>query len=116
MRTYAYENGMNISISLHFFTFHFALSTTQTFNFFIGGSILTVSAIHIDFRHQKSTKFKMLSLLSWFILGIPWQIPEDPIRNFQSICEVVRSTPTHCAGVHPVCGEGVEGYFIESVR
>ena len=28
---------------------------------------------------------------------------------------VVRSTPTHCAGVHTVCKEGAEGYFIESV-
>ena len=34
----------------------------------------------------------------------------------QSICVVVRSTPTHCAGVHTVCGEGAEGYCIESVR
>ena len=25
------------------------------------------------------------------------------------------STPAHCAGVHTVCGEGAEGYFIESV-
>ena len=33
----------------------------------------------------------------------------------QSICTVVRSTPTHCAGVHTVCGEGAEGYFIERV-
>ena len=34
----------------------------------------------------------------------------------QSICAVVRSTPTHCAGVHTVCGEGSEGYSIKSVR
>ena len=38
------------------------------------------------------------------------------IDNFQSICAVVRSTPTHCAGVHTVCGEGAESHFVESVR
>ena len=26
---------------------------------------------------------------------------------------VVGSTPTHCASVHTVWGEGAEGYFIE---
>ena len=34
----------------------------------------------------------------------------------QSICAVVRSKPTHCAGVHTVWGECAEGYFIKSVR
>ena len=34
----------------------------------------------------------------------------------QSICVVVRSTPTHCAGVHTVCREGAQGNFLESVR
>ena len=29
---------------------------------------------------------------------------------------VVRSTLTHCAGVHTVCGEGAQGTFVESVR
>ena len=35
--------------------------------------------------------------------------------SYQSICAVVRSTPTDCAGVHTVCGEGAEGYSIEWV-
>ena len=36
--------------------------------------------------------------------------------NYQSICVIVRSTLTHCAGVHTVYGECVEGSCIESVR
>ena len=36
--------------------------------------------------------------------------------NKQSIYAVVRSTPSHCAGVHTVCGEGAQGTFIKSVR
>ena len=28
---------------------------------------------------------------------------------------VVRSTLTHCAGVHTVCREGAQGFFVESV-
>ena len=36
--------------------------------------------------------------------------------NNQSICAIVHSTPAHCVGVHTVCGEGAEGYFIKSVR
>ena len=45
-----------------------------------------------------------------------WADTDKVDKHIQSICAVVRSTPTHYAGVHTVCGEGVEGYFIESVR
>ena len=38
------------------------------------------------------------------------------IDILRSICAVVRSTPTHCVGVHTLCGECAEGYFIESMR
>ena len=37
------------------------------------------------------------------------------VTTEQSICVVVRSTLTHCAGVRTVCGEGAQGTFVESV-
>ena len=55
--------------------------------------------------------------MTWF----PSKLFQDKIVKVafaqnQNICAVVRNTPTHCAGVHTVCGEGAEGFFIESVR
>ena len=36
-------------------------------------------------------------------------------KIIQSICGVVRSTPTHCADVRTVWGESAQGNFTESV-
>ena len=36
--------------------------------------------------------------------------------SIQSICAVVRSTPTHCAGVPTVCEEGAQVTSFESLK
>ena len=69
-------------------------------------------------RSSKEFFLKSNGLLSHVLLGLGHSFKHlqflSPctlqIKTYkQSICAVVHSTPTHCAGVHTVCGEGAEG-------
>ena len=41
---------------------------------------------------------------------------EIEVNLKQSICAVVRFTLAHCAGLHTLCREGVQGNFVGNVR
>ena len=65
-----------------------------------------------DEAHSHHTQEILFSIFCGLNVAIRYKL----ITLKQSIHEIVYSTPTHCAGVHTVCGEGAEGYCKESVQ